>query len=207
MQPKVVTYSSYAFQKSTRFCNVDKVLAKMNQVAQPTLKINDLGRDLMRYPGDMSTMPKKCRNKIPLQRPDRFGDVIHFDIVYGSRTSIGGYHYVLWFVDRHSKHIEQYPIKYLASDELLKAMSLFRRDMGGCYPDKIIGDRDFKLIGGQVATSLKGINEDTEEKDQSVVTGSTEGLHNQNSLPKIKRRHFMTMFCNCLTRNYLPWKF
>ena len=102
----------------------------------------------MRDPGEMTAMPKQRRNTTPLQRPERFGDVVYFDIVYGSVTDIGGYRYALWFADRQSKHIEQYPLYSLASDELIKALHLFRNDVGGRYPDKMIGDRDFKLIGG-----------------------------------------------------------
>ena len=157
-RPKVVTYYRDVFQKAIGFRNVDKVLAKMKQVSQPTLKINYLVRDPMWDPGEMATMPKQRRNTTLLQRPDLFGDVVQFDIVYGSRTAIGGYRYALWFVDRQSKHIYQYHLTYLASDELLKALRLFRRDMGGCYPDKMIVDRDFNLVGGQVATDLEGIN-------------------------------------------------
>ena len=71
-----------------------------------------------------------------------------------------------------SKHIEQYPLKSLESDELLKALRILHRDMGGRYTDKMIGDRDFKLIGGQVAAALEGINEYREEKDHCVVTGA-----------------------------------
>ena len=91
----------------------------------------------------------------------------------GSGEAIGGYRYALWFVDRLSKHIEKYPLKSLSSDDLLKYLRLFCRDMGGRYPNKMIVDRKFKLIGGQVAATLEGINEDTEEKDQSVVTGAS----------------------------------
>ena len=79
--------------------------------------------------------------------------------------------------------------------------------MGGRYPDKMIGDCDLQLIGGQVAAALEGINENREEKDQRVVTGAPEGRENQNGLPGIKWRHIMTMVCNWLTINYLPWKF
>ena len=79
------------FQKAIGFRNVEKVLTKMKQVAQPTLKINDLFRDLMWDPGEMTTMPKQCRNITPLQWTERFGDVVHFVIVYGSGTAIGGY--------------------------------------------------------------------------------------------------------------------
>ena len=83
--------------------------------------------------------------------------------------------YALWFVDRCSKHINKYPLKSLASDELLKSLRLFCRQMGGCYPDKMIGDRDFKLIGGQVAAALEVIHEDREDNDQSVATSAPSG--------------------------------
>ena len=68
----------------------------------------------------------------------------------------------MWFMDRRSKHIKQYPFKSLASDNILKAICLFRRYMGGRYPNKMIGDRDSKLIGGQIDAALEGINEDIE---------------------------------------------
>ena len=114
----------------------------------------------------------------------------------GSGEAIGGYRYALWFVDRRYKHIEQYPLKYLPSNELIKSLRLFRRDMGGRYPNKMIVDRKFKLIGGQVAVALEGINEDIEEKDQSDVTSSSACGKNQSNLPEIKWRHVITMVCN-----------
>ena len=98
-------------------------------------------------------------------------------------------------------------MKSLESDELLKALHIFRRDMGGRYPNKMIGDRNFKLIGGQVAATLEGINEDIEEKHQSVVTGAPPVRKNQNGLPEIKWIHVMAMVSNWLTSNYLPRKF
>ena len=135
------------------------------------------------------------------------GCFVHFDIVYGSGTANDGYRCNLWFVDRRSKHIEKYLLKSLASDELLKYLRLFQRDMGGRFPDKMIGERNFKLIGGQVSAALEGINEDREEKHQSVVTGDPAGRKNQNDLPEIKWRQVMLMVHNWLTSNYLPWKF
>ena len=76
-------------------------------------------------------------------------------------------------MDRPSKNIEQYQLNSLASDELLKALCLFCRDMGGRCPDKMIGYREFKLAGGQVSAALEGINEDREEKDRIVFTGAS----------------------------------
>ena len=85
----------------------------------------------MRDPGEMTTMSKQCRNTTPLQWPEWFEDAVHFDIVYISGTYIRGYLYALWFMDRRSKYIDQYPLKSLEYDELLKYLSLFRRAMGG----------------------------------------------------------------------------
>ena len=127
--------------------------------------------------------------------------------MYGSGTAIGGNCYDLWFVDRRYKNIEQYPLNSLASYDILKALRLFFRDMGGRYPDKMIWDRDFKLIRGQVSAALENINEDREENNQSVVTGAPAGRKNQNDLPEIKLRHAMNMDHNCLTSKYLPRKF
>ena len=76
--------------------------------------------------------------------------------MYGSGTAIGGYRHSLWFVDILSKHIEKYTLKSLAPDELLKSIRLLRRYMGGRYPDKMIVDREFKLIGGQVYCGPRG---------------------------------------------------
>ena len=70
----------------------------------------------------------------------------------------------------------------------------------------MIVDRDFKLIGGQVAAALEGINENREEKDQIIVTGAPEGRQNQNGRTEIKQRHILNMICNCLISNYLPRK-
>ena len=78
--------------------------------------------------------------------------------------------------------------------------------MGGHYPNKKIGYRDFKFIEGQVDVALEGINEDREEKNQSNVTGAPEVRQNQNGLPKIKWRHVITMVRNLPKSNYLPWK-
>ena len=69
-RPKIVTYSSNMFQKAIGFRNVHKVLAKMKQVSQPTLKINDLSQDLMQDPGEMATMKKQLCNTTPLQFPE-----------------------------------------------------------------------------------------------------------------------------------------
>ena len=55
--------------------------------------------------------------------------------------------------------------------------------------------------------ALEVINKDKEDKDQSFVTGATADRQNQNDMSEIKWRHIITMVCNWITSNYLPWKF
>ena len=53
-------------------------------------------------------------------------------------------------------------------------------------------EREFQLIGGQVAAALESINEDREEKDQSVVTGALAVRKNQSepAWNKMETRHY-----------------
>eukprot|EP00957_Ditylum_brightwellii_P010722 812645-Ditylum_brightwellii.AAC.1 len=77
----------------------------MKNVAQGTLQIHDLGRDPVQDPGEMATLPKAMRSTPPLKKPARFGEVFHFDIVYGTGMAIGGYRCVLWLVDCTSRYV------------------------------------------------------------------------------------------------------
>ena len=51
--------------KIHRFLQCWQSTWKMKQVAQPTLKINYIGRYLMRDPGDMATIPKNAAKQRP----------------------------------------------------------------------------------------------------------------------------------------------
>eukprot|EP00957_Ditylum_brightwellii_P186085 14167881-Ditylum_brightwellii.AAC.1 len=70
-------------------------------------------------------MPKRDRNTTPITKPSTFREVVHFDIVYDAGTSIGGYRYALWLVDRVTRYAFEYPLKLLKDEELLKAIRLF----------------------------------------------------------------------------------
>eukprot|EP00957_Ditylum_brightwellii_P007921 599857-Ditylum_brightwellii.AAC.1 len=104
----------------------------------------------------MATMPKSNRNTNPIAKPSTFGEVFHFDIVYGSGTAIGGYRYALWLVDRAAQFVFQYRLKSLKEEELICTIGLFRRDCGGKLPARMIADCNFKLIGGKLAEFLEG---------------------------------------------------
>eukprot|EP00957_Ditylum_brightwellii_P107869 8228586-Ditylum_brightwellii.AAC.1 len=50
----------------------------------------------------------------------------------------------------------EYPLKSMQDTEILQALQLFTRDIGGELPPRMIVDHDFKLIRGAVATYLEG---------------------------------------------------
>jgi len=49
--------------------------------------------------GSVSTI-NKPKNTTPLDVPPKLGGIVHMDILYGSGTSIVGYKYTLFIVDR-----------------------------------------------------------------------------------------------------------
>eukprot|EP00957_Ditylum_brightwellii_P138396 10548694-Ditylum_brightwellii.AAC.1 len=77
----------------------------MQTVAQPTLCITNTGKDPVQDPGEMATLLQSNRNTSPIPCPKHFGNIFHYDIVYGAGTAIGGYHYTLWLVDRKTRLI------------------------------------------------------------------------------------------------------
>eukprot|EP00957_Ditylum_brightwellii_P113483 8652899-Ditylum_brightwellii.AAC.1 len=158
----------------------------------------------------MAALPKAMRNTSPLKKLTHFGEVFHFDIVYGKEMAISSYRYVLWLIDCTSRYVSQYPLKSLQDTELVHALRLFTLDIGGRLLQQMIADRDFKLIGGAAAEYPEGIDLDQISEDnigQAYVSGVPARQQNQNGLLEIKWCHVMNMVCNWLTSNYLPKKF
>eukprot|EP00957_Ditylum_brightwellii_P201565 15326244-Ditylum_brightwellii.AAC.1 len=87
--PNIMSYSIEIFQKAVGFCNMELVLKHMQTVAQPTLCITDTGKDPVRDPGEMATLPKSNRNTSPIPCPKHFGNIFHYNIVYSASTAIG----------------------------------------------------------------------------------------------------------------------
>ena len=79
------------------FHNIRNIIASKH-LAQPNISFPNLGRDPVRDHGEVATLPKRRRNKTPRDPPALFGDVFHYDIVYGASTAIGGYRYALFLL-------------------------------------------------------------------------------------------------------------
>eukprot|EP00957_Ditylum_brightwellii_P003892 296243-Ditylum_brightwellii.AAC.1 len=145
----------------------------------------------------MATVPKANKNTDPIKKPTQFGEVFHYDIVYGAGTAIGGYCYALWLINRHSHLIKEYPLRNMEKSELLATFKKFTRDNGGQVPWQMITNCDFKLIGGHIAEYLQCIQSDPQadklNSGQAFVLSTPAGHQNQNGLAEIKWRHIMVM--------------
>ena len=177
------SYSTEIFQKCVGFHNIRNIIASKH-LAQPNISFPNLGRDPVRDHGEVATLPKRRRNKTPRDPPALFGDVFHYDIVYGASTAIGGYRYALFLVDVKTRTLFEYPLRDLTGTSLKHAVSTFTKDIGG-KPRRMLAYRDFRLIGGEVAAFLEACDSNDVDGVQTHVAGAPAGRQNQNGLSEI----------------------
>jgi dUTPase len=208
--PALVSMTSELFQKCTGFRNIHKIMHLIKQHAAPTIDIQDLGRDPFLSRGEVATLlPKARRNTSPVPRPDVYGSIIHYDIGYGAGMAIGGYTHVLFLVDRATRKKFIYGLKSLHVSHITAAMSEFIKDLG-CYPSKMLADRDFKIIGDQVKSLFRP---HTFERGDDLnftgthVSGAPQGRQNQNGLSEGNWKYVCNMARNFLNENLLPRQF
>lgn len=142
-------------------------------------------------------MPKKKSNKSSVPRPNSFGTVWHYDIVYGNGIAIGGIKYGLFFVGRHSRYKILIGLKNLSSPTLQHAMKKFIRKVG-FFPTELIADLDFKLIGDSIDEILS---------PHTQVSGAPGGCQSQNGLSEANWKYVCNIACGYLAEHLLPPKF
>ena len=178
-------------------------------LSQPNISLPNLGCNPVRDYGEVATLPKRRRNKTPGDLPALFGDVLHYDIVYGANTVIGGYRYALFLVDTKPRHLFEYPLRDLMGISLKHAISTFTKDIGGELRRMQV-DCDFQLIGGEVAAFLEADDTDNQAAVQTNVAGVLTGCQNQNGLSEIRLKNILNMVRNWMRSNLLPpvfWHF
>jgi deoxyuridine 5'-triphosphate nucleotidohydrolase len=207
--PALVSMTSEMFQKCTGFRNIHKIMKLIKEHAAPTIDIQDLGRDPFLSRGEVATLPKSRRNTSPIPRPDVFGSIIHYDIGFGAGMSIGGFTHVLFLVDSATRKKFIYGLKNLHESSIRTVMQDFIKDLG-CYPSKMLADRDFKIIGDNVKELFRP---NTFEHGTDLnftgthVAGAPQGRQNQNGLSEGNWKYVCNMARNFLTENLLPRQF
>ena len=166
----------------------------MKEQAQDTVIIRDSGTDPILSRGEAATLPKKRRNTSEVVKPHAYGKIFHYDIVYGNGRAIGGINYALLFVDRKSRRKFLFGLQDLESPSIQRALKKFIRKLGH-YPDKIIADRNFRIIGEHVDDLLE---------PHTQVSGAPSGRQSQNGLCEINWRYICNIARNYLAENLLP---
>ena len=112
-----------------------------------------MGRDPVQDPCEIATLPK-CKHNTHTIPQEGFGDVSHYDIMYGYGTAIAGIKYAILLVARGGRMILEYDLHSLTEDEIILALYHVVRDIGGRKTHRMIADRDLKLVGGKIEAYL-----------------------------------------------------
>ncbi len=170
------------------FHRVDTLKKHLHTLYQPIFKLDNTPADAVLDIGCFASLRKKDRNTEPVPRPNKFGDVVHIDIVFGPEISIGNVHYGLLCVDSHSRMTYIYPLHNLTSDIIKQLDAYFARL--GILPKRLISDFDTKLIGGKARDHLNSLN--------IHVNAAPANRQDKNGLVE---RHWQTMVA--MARNWL----
>ena len=192
---KIVT-SEY-MQKCFGFRNITPILKTIQEQSQNTVTVRDTGNHPILSRGETATLSKAKSNTNPVQKPSEYGQIWHYDIVYGNGRAIGGIQYGLFFVDRKSRKKKIFGLKSLKKSHIASAMKKFVREVG-FYPDEIIADRDFKLIGSHIDDIMEPYTQ---------VSGAPGGRQSQNGLSESNWRYICNIARNYLVEHLLPSEF
>ena len=80
--------------------------------------------------------------------PKNLGDIVHVDILFGSKTWINGVKHTFFIVDRAKRFKYLYPLKN-HKDNIMPAIQKFSIDIH-TFPKCIITDFDHKLMGSKI---------------------------------------------------------
>lgn len=123
--PKLVKLTPDDLSKCIGFWDTTTLQKHIHTIAQPNIHITNIDPEPIINLGKVATIEKHKQNNSPLPLPDNFGDAIHMDIGFGSKTSIAGVKYCLFLVDRVTRYKFIYPLQNLTTD-LLCAFKKFK---------------------------------------------------------------------------------
>ena len=186
--PKQVSMTEDHLRACVGYRRIDTLKKNLASLYQPTITLDHTPPDAILDPGFYATLRKKDRSTAPVQRPEKFGDVFHIDIVFGPDISIGNVHYGLICVDRFSRMTYVYPLHNLTGD-IQKQLECFFAHLG-MVPKRIITDFDLKLIGGSACRYLNSL--------LVHVNAAPSYRQDKNGLAE---RHWQTLIS--MTRNWL----
>jgi hypothetical protein len=122
--------------------------------------------------GDVANIKKARSNKVPVECPPNFLEVVHCDIGFGDCKAVSnGALFCLILVDCATRYSWVYPLKTLHHDALKNTFQQWFVDCGGC-PSRLYTNFDPKILEGPTADYLRGKN--------IILRGAPSGRQNQN---------------------------
>ena len=146
--------------------------------------------------GKIATIDKSKRTTTPLTLPNSFGDVVHCDILYGSTTSLKGFRYALFLIDKATRFKFVYGIKSLT--DVLPTFKRFCADIG-TVPRELRTDFDKKLMGQQMQEFMNN--------EGSIISSVPTGKQRSNGICERSWRSLLRMSRSWLLSNLMPTKF
>ena len=98
--PSKITLTDTDLRKGFGFRNTSSIARKLHTFTTNNFSLTNSDSPDIIDLGEIATIDKSKRNTTPLALPQNFGDMIHCDILYGSNTSIKGFRYALYFIDK-----------------------------------------------------------------------------------------------------------
>ena len=196
-EPRTKLNTTEHLQKCRGFRNIDRIVKNLIHLTNDTILLRDTGNDPILSRGETATLPKRSMNSGANPRPSRVSDVFHYGIGYGHSRAIGSIHHVLFLVDRKTHITYVFGLKNLEHDIILLQMKKIIRTIGK-YPQEMIADRDFRLIGQAIDNFLE---------QHSQVSGAPSGRQSQNGLRECNWKYIYNIARNYMADKLLPSEF
>jgi len=129
-------------QKCTGHSNIHHLIEDILYQSQPTIKLSHSGTNPILSRGDTATLQKKKRNTSPIPKPNAFGNICHYNIVYRDGRAIGGINYALLIVCQKTSYISIHYLKDLEPASIRLSMLDFLLTIRR-HPTQMIAGRDF----------------------------------------------------------------
>ena len=194
--PNKVTLTDTDLRQGFGFRNTTFISKKLHSFTTKTFSLTSSDSPEIIDLGSIATIDKSKRTTTPLTLPHNFGDLIHCDILYGSNTSIKGFRYALFLIDKATRFKFVYGLKSL--QDILPVFKRFCADIG-FVPAELRTDFHTKLMGHQMQSFMN--------HHGSVISSVPAGKQRSNGICKRSWRSLLRMSRSWLVSSLLPTKF
>ena len=194
--PSTVQLTDNDLRQGFGFRNTATISRKLHSFTKKTFSLTVSDAPDILDLGNIATIDKSKRNTTPLTLPQNFGDLVHCDILYGSETSIKGFKYALYLIDKATRFKFVYGLKSLT--DVLVVFKRFCADIG-FVPKELRTDFDTKLMGSNMQQFMN--------HHGSVISSVPSGKQRANGICERSWRSLLRMSRSWLASSLLPTKF